>query len=163
VCGQTAQPQEGPHHPPALLGKEAGVAPSVASFPSKGEPSPVASPNSRSGSETRQRRFRPSMRCTPDELAQLEAAAERAGLTVGAFMRGQCLGTPGPRAVRRPPVERAALAQLLAQLGKAGGNLNQIARALNAGGGARMPIAEAVAEFRTVCADIQRVLGKRDA
>lgn len=116
----------------------------------------------RSGSETRQRSGVARMRCTPAELAQLEAAAERTGLTVGAFMRQQCLGTPGPRAARRPPVERAALAQLLAQMGKCGSNLNQIARVLNSGGDVPEHIPEAITEFRTVCAEIMRALG-RDA
>lgn len=154
VCGSTAHPEAGMSAATALLGKEVGVAPSVASSPER-----IA----RSGSETRQRRHVARMRCTPSEHARLEAAAERAGLTVGAFMRHQCLGTPGPRAVRRPSVERAALAQLLAQLGKCGSNLNQIARVLNAGGGsAPGSIPQAVDDFRTVCADILLVLGKRD-
>jgi hypothetical protein len=100
------------------------------------------------------------MRCTQAEFAQLEAAAERAGLPVGAFMRQQCLGAPGPRAARRPPVERAALAQLLAQLGKCGSNLNQIARVLNSGGDEPEDIPAAITEFRAVCAEIMRALGR---
>ncbi len=114
----------------------------------------------RSGSEKRQRPHVGRMRCTPAEYAQLEAAAERAGLTIGAFMRAQCLGTAGPRAARRPPVERAALAQLLAQLGKCGSNLNQIARVLNSGGEEPAELPAAIADFRTVCADIMRALGR---
>jgi hypothetical protein len=113
----------------------------------------------RSGTETRQRSLVGRMRCTPSEYAQLEAAAEQAGLTVGAFMRRQCLGTPGPRATRRPPVERAALAQLLAQLGKCGSNLNQIARVLNSGGDTPDGITDAIADFRAVSAEIMRALG----
>lgn len=113
--------------------------------------------------ETRQRQLVGRMRCTPAEYAQLEAAAERAGLTIGAFMRQQCLGSPGPRAVRRPPVERAALAQILGQLGKCGSNLNQIARALNAEGKAPADIPQAVAEFRAVCGEIMRTLGRSSA
>lgn len=114
----------------------------------------------RSGSEKRQRSQTARMRCTPAEYAQLEAAAERAGLTTGGFMRMQCLGTAGPRAARRPPVERAALAQLLAQLGKCGSNLNQIARVLNSGGEEPPGLPVAITEFRTACADIMRVLGR---
>ena len=113
-----------------------------------------------SGSETRQRSARPAMRCSPAELAQLAAAAENAGMTVGAFMRHQCLGTAGPRAVRRPPVERAALAQLLAQTGKCGSNLNQIARVLNSGGEPPEGIAQAIAEWRSLAAEIMRALGR---
>jgi hypothetical protein len=114
----------------------------------------------RSGSETRQRSLVARMRCTAGEYAQLEAAAERAGLTLGAFMRQQCLGTAGPRAVRRPPVERAALAQLLAQLGKCGSNLNQMARVLNSGGQETADIPAAIADFRAICAAIMRALGR---
>lgn len=114
----------------------------------------------RSGSETRQRPKLALMRCTPDEHAQLEAAADRAGMTVSAFMRHQCLGTAGPRAVRRPPVERAALAQLLAQLGKCGSNLNQIARALNSDREVLHDVPETVADFREACATITRMLGR---
>ena len=113
----------------------------------------------RSGSETRQRPFVARMRCTAAEHAQLEAAAERAGMSVGAFMRHQCLGNAGPRAARRPPVERAALAQL----GRCGGNLNQIARALNSGDRAPAGTAEAAAAFRDACAVITRMLGRSES
>jgi len=80
----------------------------------------------------------------PAEFAQLEAAAERAGMTIGGYMRHQCLGNAGPRAARRPPSSAPELAQLLAQLGKCGSNLNQIARALNSGGDEPDNIAAAI-------------------
>lgn len=114
----------------------------------------------RSGSQTRQRSLRPSMACTPEEAAQLEAAAERAGMTVSAYMRHQCLGTAGPRAARRPPVERAALAQMLGQLGKVGGNLNQVARALNSDRQLPHDIAATLAEVREAALAISRLLGR---
>ena len=79
-------------------------------------------------------------------------------MSVSAYMRHQCLGTAGPRAVRRVPVEKRALAQLLGQLGKAGGNLNQIARALNSGDALPPDIAEAVAEVRTAARAIAAAL-----
>jgi hypothetical protein len=116
----------------------------------------------RSGSETRQRSLVGRMRCTAGEYAQLEAAAERAGMTIGAFMRHQCLGTSGPRATRRPPVERAALAQLLAHIGKASSNVNQIARVLNSGGDIPAGIPVAIDALRAAAVEIMRVLGKRD-
>jgi len=43
------------------------------------------------------------------------------------------LGAAGPRAVKRPPVEKAQLARVLGAIGKLGSNVNQIARALNEG------------------------------
>jgi hypothetical protein len=58
-------------------------------------------------------------------------AAERAGLTVGPFLRKLALGDAGPRAVRRPPVEKAELARILGALGKIGSNVNQLAHAYN--------------------------------
>ena len=112
----------------------------------------------RSGSQTRQRQKRPSMACTDAERAQLEAAAERAGMTLSAYMRHQCLGDAGPRAVRRPPVERAALAQLLGQLGKVGSNLNQIARALNTDRQVLHDINGTVAEVREAALAISATL-----
>ena len=117
----------------------------------------------RHGTERRQRVRLVQVRCTEDEHAQLEAAAERAGMKVGAFMRQQSLGTAGPRAARRPPAERAALAQLLAQLGRCGGNLNQIARALNSGRAEPPETGEAISAFRQACDAIMATLRGRSA
>jgi hypothetical protein len=113
------------------------------------------------GSETRQRSRLVQVRCTPDEQARIEAAAERAGMSVASFMRHQCLGTPGPRAQRRPPVERAALAQLLAWLGKAGSNVNQIARVGNTTGDLPPGVDAARADLRAAAGAILTTLGKR--
>jgi hypothetical protein len=86
-----------------------------------------------SGSNRRQRTASILVRLTPEERAAAEAAASRAGLSVASYARGQMLGGPPPRAARRPPVEKEQLARILAQLGKIGSNLNQIARASNMG------------------------------
>ena len=86
------------------------------------------------GTETRQRQRDVRIRLTDAEHAALVALAERAGLSLGGFARRVLLDAPPPRQSRRPPVERAELARLLAQIGRVGGNVNQIARALNAGG-----------------------------
>ena len=74
------------------------------------------------------------IRCTEAERVAIKAAADRAGLSVGAFMRRQALGSPGPRAVRKPPIERKELARLLGWLGKLGSNVNQLARGFNSSG-----------------------------
>lgn len=68
-----------------------------------------------------------AVRCTDQQRADIDAAATRAGLSIGAFLRTVALGTPGPRAARRPPVELAELARLLGQIGKLGSNVNQLA------------------------------------
>ena len=86
------------------------------------------------GTETRQRRRALVIRLDDAEHAALVAMAERAGLSLGGFARCVLLDAPPPRQSRRPPVERAELARLLAQIGRLGSNVNQIARALNAGG-----------------------------
>ncbi|RYE51814.1 MAG: plasmid mobilization relaxosome protein MobC [Hyphomicrobiales bacterium] len=165
----------------ARLGKGDRFAPPVASPQSKELSRPIASHDqplagwkafyskasgmtasprkAKSGSETRQRSARPAMRCSADELAQLESMAERAGMPVSAYMRHQCLGTVGPRAVRQPRAERAALSQLLGQIGKCGSNLNQIARAMNSGD--QRPsseIAAVLAEMREAALAISRTL-----
>ena len=85
------------------------------------------------GSEKRARNRHITIRLSDEERAVIDANAERAGLTAGSYSRQLLLGAPAPRQVRRPPVERVLLAQLLGQVGAAGNNLNQIARALNRG------------------------------
>jgi hypothetical protein len=72
-----------------------------------------------------------SLRCTAKDHAAISAAATKAGLSIGAYLRSLALGSAGPRAVRRPPIERKELARLLGQLGKVGSNINQLARAYN--------------------------------
>ena len=82
-------------------------------------------------SEARQRAARVTVRFLPDEHAELEARAAAAGLSPSAFLRACALGDAGPRARRSPTVERSLAAQAIAELNKAGSNLNQIARAVN--------------------------------
>jgi len=86
-----------------------------------------------SGTEKRARSTHLTIRFTPEERASIDTAAERAGLTSGSYARQTLLGAPAPRQVRRPPVERRELARLLGELGKIGGNLNQLAKAANQG------------------------------
>jgi len=86
-----------------------------------------------SGTEKRIRDCILPIRLSADERAVVEAAAEKAGLATGSYARQTLLGAPAPRQVRRPPVERRELARLLGELGKVGGNLNQLAKAANSG------------------------------
>jgi hypothetical protein len=72
-----------------------------------------------------------AVRCTAQERATIKESAAKSGLAVGAYLRATALGSPGPRAVRRPPVERKELARLLGHLGKVGSNINQLAYAFN--------------------------------
>jgi len=75
-----------------------------------------------------------AVRCSDAEYATITAAAAQAGLSVGAYLRTLALGSPGLRAVRRPPIEKEFLARMLGELGKVGSNVNQMARVLNTTG-----------------------------
>lgn len=76
-----------------------------------------------------------SIRLSFDERAQLLQAA--GNMSLGAYIREKVLADPEERRkVLKPPVEdRQALAQLLAELGKAhlANNLNQLAKAVHTG------------------------------
>ena len=70
------------------------------------------------------------MRITAAEAAEIEARAAAARLSPAAYMRRRSLGRP----VRVTAVHRLGAAERV-ELQRIGSNLNQIARALNAGGG----------------------------
>lgn len=96
------------------------------------------------------------MRCTPDELAALKQSAAGAGLAVAPFLRTLAFGTPGPRAVRRPSAERVELARLLAEFGKLGSNVNQLARVANTTG--ELPDRETLAGISRHVQEMRRAL-----
>jgi Bacterial mobilisation protein (MobC) len=103
-----------------------------------------------------------AVRCSAEEYAAITKKAEHAGLSIGAFLRAQALGTPGPRAVRRPPVEKQELARILAQLGKIGSNVNQLTHAFNKTG-AVPGFAELVAirrEIAEMSVAVMKALGR---
>jgi hypothetical protein len=72
-----------------------------------------------------------SVRCTAKDHALIDKAATDAELSIGAYLRSLALGSAGRRAVRRPPADAAELARILAELGKIGSNVNQLAHAYN--------------------------------
>jgi hypothetical protein len=75
-----------------------------------------------------------SIRTTAKDHAAILEAATKAGLSIGAYLRSLALGGAGPRAVRRPPIERKDLARLLGHIGKVGSNVNQLAHGFNRDG-----------------------------
>jgi hypothetical protein len=87
----------------------------------------------RSGSENRQRTEQVITRLTPAERQQIEDDAESAGLTLGSYVRAKLFSGPPVRAVRAPSIEKKALAQFLAWLGRLRGSVYQISRRLNFG------------------------------
>jgi hypothetical protein len=136
-------------------------------------PPPVGSPlkkrKGRSVTETKLEKPKPKrqrqrvfpIRLSEAEHAALKERAERAGLTVAGLIRLRCLDQPPPRASRRAPVDRAALAKILGQIGKVGGNIHQISRALNfkdpvTGDAVRA----AIADFDSLRAAIMEALGR---
>ena len=114
-----------------------------------------------SGSEQRQRQEALRIRLTPAEHATIEAAADRAGLSLAGYARSVLLAAEPPRQSRRPPANKAELAVILGQLGKIGSNVNQIARVLNSGGDLDPPeLATALAEIDAMHAAIMAALGR---
>jgi hypothetical protein len=124
----------------------------------------VAFSKKKSGSETRKRAPIIGFRAKEEERAQIEAAASKAGLTVGSYVRSCALKKPTTRAVRRPSVETAELARLLGHLGLVGGMVQQFA-SLPETGASLLPGAldETLHEFRQAARAILLTLGKRPA
>jgi|ERR1700674_2479188 len=96
-------------------------------------PDQPITPN-RKKSQKRQRSLRIVANCTADEFNAVAAKAKAAGISASAYARAVLLGSPGPRAQRRLPVDADLLRQVLALHGKFGSNMNQIAYQLNARG-----------------------------
>jgi len=122
----------------------------------------VADSRKRSGSEKRKRGPIIGFRASDDELARIKAAADRAGLTVGSYVRSRALEKPTTRAVRRPPVEAAQLARLLGQLGAIGGAVTLLMEQ-RGNGVAVSPsdITETLTAFRQAASVIMQALGRR--
>jgi len=115
-----------------------------------------------SGQETKKRLSPIGFRATAEERALIEAAADRAGLTVGSYVRSRALSKPTTRAVRRPPVQTAQLAQILGLLGRAGGHLHVIADQLGAADRvSREEVQACLLLFRQAASAIMQLLGKR--
>lgn len=114
-----------------------------------------------SGSEKRLRAPIIGFRVTDAERIELEEAAERAGLTLGSYIRQRVLTAPKTRAVRRPPIEQKLLAQLLGQLGRVGGNIHQIVKSMNFGEGVMHDeLRAALAAFEGAAAAIMEAMGR---
>lgn len=107
----------------------------------------------RSGSETRQKERRFTFRLSAEEYAQLDALAEREGLTIGSYIRSRALTVPTTRAIRRPVVEVDLLRRYLNELHKIGSNINQTARRVNMGD---TPLAADIQTTYAACRDIAR-------
>lgn len=101
----------------------------------------------------------PPTRCTKAQREQADADATQAGMSLNGFVRRRMFGTAGPRVHRKPGEATKLLAQILAQLGWRGSNLNQIAHRFNM---LDIPppaeLGAAIAEHRACVATIMRAL-----
>ncbi len=122
----------------------------------------VTAPRSRRGSETRQKQHRVTVRLADSERAELVAAAERAGQTLGTYIRSRVLIEPVTRAQRRPSVEVQTLTRLQGEMNKVGSNIHQMLRRINFGDTpAGDEIRGAFTGYREVVAAILATLGRR--
>jgi hypothetical protein len=117
----------------------------------------------RSGSQKRRRNRTIEVCCDEAEFVIIDDKARTAGMSLSSYLRACAIGSPGPRAQRAPTVDAEALAHATAALNKVGSNLNQIARALNAG---RAPLTTqecfaALAEVRAAVARILEIVGRK--
>ena len=113
-------------------------------------------------SEKRQRNKVAYIRLSDAEHEQLVTAADNAGMALAAYLRACAFGDAGPRATRKPPVNKRELLRLLGQIAKTGTNINQIARAINSGNdpnGLADDIKAAVVDYADMREAVRKVLG----
>lgn len=103
-----------------------------------------------------------AVRCTDAEYTAITDAAARAGMPTGTFLRTIALGSPGPRAGRRPPVEQQALAQILGLLGQVNSKMNRLAGAATGERPAGPELAGIAADIRDMRAALMKALGRGD-
>lgn len=84
-------------------------------------------------SEKRKRQHTVTIRLDDREYAILQETADRTGYSKSYLFRRALLSTPPPRARPRPSVQTKMLARVLAELGKIGSNINQLAKYANLG------------------------------
>jgi len=85
-----------------------------------------------SGSQKRKTTARIAINCTPSQKAAIREKTDATGLSPSAMCLAVLLDVPLPKR-RRPSVNAQEVARVLAELGKIGSNINQIAYHLNAG------------------------------
>lgn len=105
-----------------------------------------------------------AVRVTERDRDRIEKAAQEAGFKIGGYLRAVALGSAGPRAVKRPRVEREQLARVLGEIGKLGSNVNQLAKWCNT---AQSPasgaeLAEIRADLAAMRAEVMKALDRGD-
>ena len=114
--------------------------PSIIHLPDQSEPEPAPPPprqGPRRSGNMKGRHFGPrpvadprtarlQIRCTPRTQQKALEAALADGLSISGYVCALIDGSPGPRAHRRPSVDAAQNARIVAALGRSGNNLNQL-------------------------------------
>ncbi|KJV04966.1 plasmid mobilization protein [Methylocucumis oryzae] len=114
-----------------------------------------------STSDKRKRCKTVQVRLSPTELEQATASAEAVGLSLSGYVRTLLLGRVTDGTQRRAAKDAQDLARLHAQLGKVGGNLNQLTKLANQG--QLVPpsvLAACLAEVREVKTQIAEALSR---
>jgi hypothetical protein len=127
-------------------------------------PPPDGPTAKRSGSEKRQRCAPVSVRLLPEERSALEQKAGAADLSLAAFLRIAALGSPGPRARRRPHIDKQLMGDGLADLNRSANVLNQFLPFLHAGKAIVLgrDCSEALAANRRAADRILEALGRKE-
>lgn len=86
-----------------------------------------------SRSENRKRQHKVTVRFDDSEWQVLEGDCQRAGLSKPSYIRSHILNQPPLRQAKRPSIEAELLRKTLAELGKIGSNVNQLAKLSNLG------------------------------
>ena len=102
------------------------------------------------------------VRYDPEGRARLDAKAAAAHMTLSDYIRHITQEPGGPRPKRKPPVEIRELARTLAELGKWGSNVNQLARVANSNGDlpALCALAEILDFLKANRCDLLKALGR---
>jgi hypothetical protein len=110
----------------------------------------------------RQRNQQLNVRVSAEEHQQIKDDAIRAGITTGAYARKVLVEAKVPNQSKRPSVEKETLSQLLAQIGKIGSNINQLAKSNNQGITPSLPLLEQnLVRLYQLQEEVLSVLGKR--
>ena len=92
----------------------------------------AAKQHTKAKSEKRKRMHVKGLRMDDQELATFLQNSQEAGLSPGDYFRKQCCGTRTRRRKKiQSEIDASVFIAIMAQLGKWGSNLNQIAKAIN--------------------------------
>jgi hypothetical protein len=133
--------------------------------PPSGKPASADPPARKHGSSQKRRRDRrwPIALDEQEEAIALERAAN-ADLSKMAYGRAMLLGSPGPRARRRPHIDKQLMSHGLADLNRSANVLNQFLPFLHAGRAITLgrECSEALAEIRRAADAILEALGRKE-